>query len=225
MKITITSRFGEMESFRTHPHNGIDLNYPLGTNVNSVHSGVVEKVVDYVDNIGKGVIIKNDNGETSIYGHMNDITVKEGQRVSEGSMIGHSGSTGHSTGYHLHYGEKLNGEFIDPTHHSEQLLDMGGNNVGNPIIDYFKGFKERGMTAENGGDYNFWGDTVFPYFMNEGKEFAIECFNYLTLYLPEIMGSITLLAAALIMLGIKPRKITSIYGISLVVSSFWRMST
>jgi murein DD-endopeptidase MepM/ murein hydrolase activator NlpD len=225
MKITITSRYGEMESFRTHPHNGIDLNYPLGTNVNSVHSGVVEKVVDYVDNIGKGVIIKNDNGETSIYGHLNDIAVKEGQRVGEGSIIGHSGSTGHSTGNHLHYAEKIDGSFVDPTHHFNDLASINGNSTGNGVIDYFKGFKERGMSAENGGDYNFWGDSVFPFLANEGKEFAIECFNYLTLHLPEITGSLTLLAAALIMLGIKTHKVASIYGISLVVSAFWRMST
>jgi Peptidase family M23 len=228
MKITITSRYGEMESFRTHPHTGIDLSYPKGTDVNSVHSGVVEKVVDNVGNLGNGVIIKNDNGETSIYGHLNDISVQEGQRVDVNEVLGHSGNSGHvvgNGGYHLHYGEKLNGEFIDPSRHAEQLASVGGHSEGNPIIDYFKGFKERGLTSNEGHDYNLWGDTVFPFLASEGKEFMIDCFNYLTLYLPEIFGGITIIVGGLIMLGLKVPKVTSFYGISVIVAAFWRMST
>lgn len=226
MKVTITSRYGEFESFRTHPHRGIDLNFETGTEVHSVGSGVVDKVVDYGDrNLGKGVFIKQDNGETSVYGHMDDIHVHEGQHVNINDVVGHSGDTGHSTGAHLHF-QQMNeqGQTVDPTDHFEYLVASSGNSTGNAVIEYFKGFKERGMTASEGGYYNLWGDTILPYLATEGKEFMIECFNYLTMHLPEIFGGITIIAGGLIMLGLRVPKVASFYGISLVVAAFWKMS-
>lgn len=219
MKVTITSKYGAMESFRTDPHNGIDVNFPPGSEIHSVHPGVVERVVDYGnENLGKGVFVKGDNGETSIYGHMNDISVQQGQRVGEGTMIGHSGSTGHSTGPHLHFSEKnVDGQFVDPTHHFEQLTAMSGNSVAGPF-DWFLD------SVNNFSDYviNKEVEFIFKPIGIGLKNMFIDLFWYIQANIPEIMGSVTLLAAALIMFGIRIPKVTSIYGLSVVVAAFWR---
>lgn len=222
MKVTITSRYGATEPFRTHPHKGIDLNFPEGTEIHSVGSGVVDKIVDYGnENLGKGIFVKHDNGETSVYGHMNDIVVREGQKVKEGTMIGHSGNTGNSTGPHLHF-QQMNeqGGTIDPTHHFEQLTAMSGNSVpeqSNWFLDSVNNFSYHVISKEV--------QILLKLLKPVGiglKNMAIDLFWYIQANIPEIMGSVTLLAAALIILGLRIPKVTSIYGVSLVIAAFWR---
>ncbi|UGB31726.1 M23 family metallopeptidase [Metabacillus sp. B2-18] len=222
IKFKITSPYGARESFRTHPHTGMDVNFPSGTGIHSVHSGVVEKVVNYGDeNLGKGIFVKGENGETTIYGHMRDISISEGQRVSEGTMIGHSGSTGHSTGPHLHFAEKnAEGNFVDPTHHFEQLTAMSANSVtdqSNWFLDSVNSFSDYIINKEV--------EFIFKPIGIGIKNMAIDLFWYIQTNIPEIMGSITLLAAALIILGFRIPKVTSIYGVSLIIAAFWRSAT
>ncbi|WP_353618643.1 M23 family metallopeptidase [Bacillus sp. ISL-37] len=126
----ITSRFGEVSSVHSKPHTGIDIALPEGTPLKSITEGVVQSVVDYgSENIGKGVIVQLADGKTAIYGHLSDIKVKAGQIVKEGDLLGLSGNTGRSTGPHLHFGMKENGQFIDPT----KFIENG--KVGQ--VDYF----------------------------------------------------------------------------------------
>jgi murein DD-endopeptidase MepM/ murein hydrolase activator NlpD len=109
----ITSKFGAQEPFRTKPHTGVDISMPEGTPLESIDQGVVERILDN-DSIGKGVIIRLEDGKEAIYGHMSEVQVEPGHIVDAGEVIGLSGNTGHSTGPHLHLGMKDHGNYIDP---------------------------------------------------------------------------------------------------------------
>lgn len=123
----ITSKFLEQESFRKMPHSGIDFAMNLNEPLRAVESGIV-KIVDFENtNVGKGVLIKMDNGQTLIYGHLNKFAegLTDGQRVNVGDLIGYAGSTGHSTGVHLHFGLKdVNGNYLDPSHYIDKIQNM-----------------------------------------------------------------------------------------------------
>jgi murein DD-endopeptidase MepM/ murein hydrolase activator NlpD len=129
MKFRLTSEFGALEEVRNGtPHNGIDIAMPEGTELHSIAEGVVERVVDYgSENIGKGVIIRADDGTRSIYGHMSEIDVRSGEHVDKGELLGLSGSTGNSTGAHLHFGIWKDGEYVDPAPMTDQLMRMSGD--------------------------------------------------------------------------------------------------
>jgi hypothetical protein len=125
LKYRITSRFGQQESFRDHGHSGIDFAMQKGETIRSIKEGIAT-VKDYGNlNAGKTVLVKWDNGETAIYGHLNDFVVKNGQRVQKGDILGHAGNTGHSTGNHLHFGLKdKDGHFTDPSKYIEDIQNM-----------------------------------------------------------------------------------------------------
>lgn len=101
----ITSKFG----YRTDPktgkqnafHNGIDLAVPLNTPIKSPMPGTVDAVTSGGDG-GNQVILKHDNGYKTGYAHLNKPMVKKGDKIKHGDVIGLSGSTGKSTGPHLH---------------------------------------------------------------------------------------------------------------------------
>lgn len=125
----ITSRFLQQESFRTKPHLGIDFSMGPSTPLRSIQSGEIFKVVDYGNlNVGKAVFVKWHDGKIALYGHMSQISVKVGDKVDAGSLIGYSGNTGHvvgkNGGYHLHFAVKENGQFLDPSPYIEQIQNM-----------------------------------------------------------------------------------------------------
>ncbi|MBR8538106.1 peptidoglycan DD-metalloendopeptidase family protein [Carboxylicivirga sediminis] len=109
---------------RVHPiskkkmmHNGVDYVAELNTNVLAIGDGVVRKVNhDFVEGKGYGrfVIVDHENGYSSLYSQLNAYKVKEGQKVKQGDVIGLLGSSGLSTGPHLHMEIKKDGHFIDP---------------------------------------------------------------------------------------------------------------
>lgn len=120
----ITSRFGQQESFRSHGHSGIDFAMEKGEPIRSIKNGIVE-LHDYGNfNAGKTVLVKWEDGKTAIYGHLNDFAVKNGQHVNAGDLLGHAGSTGFSTGNHLHFGLKEGGRFIDPSPYISDIQTM-----------------------------------------------------------------------------------------------------
>lgn len=127
MKFRLSSEFGALEEVRNgNAHSGIDLVMPEGTELRSLAEGVVTEVFDGAGNIGLGVKIKLENGQEAIYGHMSEVNVEVGEILSQGEIIGLSGSTGRSTGPHLHFGLKEDGEFIDPTHLADEVAEMSG---------------------------------------------------------------------------------------------------
>lgn len=128
MKFIISSKYGEISKIHPTPHSGIDLVMPEGTTLRSISNGTVSKVFDYGnENAGRGVIVQTGDDQYHIFGHMNKVTVKEGQHVNYGDPIGFSGNTGHSTGPHLHFGVKEGGEFIDPSPLVEKIQSVAGS--------------------------------------------------------------------------------------------------
>ncbi|MFA7252911.1 MAG: peptidoglycan DD-metalloendopeptidase family protein [Candidatus Paceibacterota bacterium] len=109
--IYITQNFGKTSYsgrlYVTGTHNGVDFRAPIGTRVKSAGNGVVEAVGD-TDKVcpgasyGKWVFIRYDNGLASTYGHLSLISSAAGQKVKAGDVVGYSGSSGYSTGPHLH---------------------------------------------------------------------------------------------------------------------------
>lgn len=115
-KYRLTSRFGpriDPISGARSSHTGVDMACPTGTPITATASGTVAFTgVNPV--FGNYVIIRHANGYQSLYGHMSMIIAKKGQRVSQGTRIGLVGSTGYSTGPHLHFTVYKNGKLVDP---------------------------------------------------------------------------------------------------------------
>lgn len=94
-------------------HYGVDLAAYLGNPIYATRSGVVT-TASYNSTAGYHVYIDHGDGFTSIYMHMTEYTVEAGDYVQAGQVIGYCGSTGKSTGPHLHFGLILNGVYVDP---------------------------------------------------------------------------------------------------------------
>lgn len=88
-----------------HGHNGIDLAAPKGTPIVSAADGIVTlaRSSGYNGGYGLMIIIKHPNGTETLYGHLSKLNTHTGAQVSKGQVIGYMGSTGRSTGSHLHY--------------------------------------------------------------------------------------------------------------------------
>ena len=112
----ITSRFGNRRDpflGRLAFHSGMDFRTPTGTPIYSTGSGIVVHA-GRNGGYGKMVEIDHGNGITTRYAHLSAVEVREGDRVISGGRIGRSGSTGRSTGPHLHYEVRRNGNAVDP---------------------------------------------------------------------------------------------------------------
>ena len=96
-----------------NPHSGIDWAAPTGTPIKNPSPGTVAVVGDFFFN-GKTVLIDHGGGFISMMCHMSEILVTEGQRIGRGEVIGNVGTTGRSTGPHLHWTVSLNGVRTDP---------------------------------------------------------------------------------------------------------------
>jgi murein DD-endopeptidase MepM/ murein hydrolase activator NlpD len=94
-------------------HNGIDLNVPNGRDVFSIGSGII-KETGLLENYGIYIMIIHEGGYISLYGHLSQVLVQQGQRVEQGQIIAKSGNTGHSTGPHLHLEIRKDGQLINP---------------------------------------------------------------------------------------------------------------
>lgn len=115
----IGSGFG----YRTDPfyrtqrfHAGIDFTAPRGVEVYATADGTVELVVSEIWGYGQHIIINHGNGFKTLYAHLSKFKVKRGQKVTRGQLIGLVGSTGKSTGAHLHYEVHKNGEKLNPAY-------------------------------------------------------------------------------------------------------------
>jgi len=88
---------------RRKPHLGVDLAAPKGTNVYASHDGVVIYTGREFKGYGKMIMLEGPDGWATLYAHFSKILAKEGQVVKQGDIIGAMGSTGRSTGSHLHF--------------------------------------------------------------------------------------------------------------------------
>lgn len=109
----ITSRFGAVESIRDHTHKGIDIAATRGTPILSTASGTVT-FAGWSSGYGYLVKINHGNGVETYYGHCSKLYVSAGDTVEAGEQIAAVGSTGNSTGNHLHFEIRLDGKQVNP---------------------------------------------------------------------------------------------------------------
>ena len=109
----ISCRFGEVDAFGNAGHRGTDIPAPEGTPILAAHSGTV-LVSGWNDSYGNQVMLDNGAGLSTRYAHMTATAVTAGETVTAGQVIGYVGSTGDSTGNHLHFEVMQNGVRIDP---------------------------------------------------------------------------------------------------------------
>ena len=112
----LTSPYG----YRIHPildyerlHAGLDIGAKFGEEIIAADGGTV-LIAEYSDSYGNFVLIDHGDRYSTAYGHMSEIAFEAGQEVKQGELIGYIGSTGWSTGPHLHFEIRLDGERIDP---------------------------------------------------------------------------------------------------------------
>ncbi|PAX51318.1 M23 family metallopeptidase [Brunnivagina elsteri] len=120
----LTSEFG----WRKHPvtgdrrfHTGIDFGAALGTPIYAIAPGKVEFAGEK-GGYGNTVIVNHGAGKSTLYGHASKLYVREGQQVVRGQMVAAVGSTGMSTGPHLHFEVRINGKPINPRPYLQQYL-------------------------------------------------------------------------------------------------------
>ncbi|MBK7161457.1 MAG: M23 family metallopeptidase [Sphingomonadales bacterium] len=113
----MTSQYG----YRTDPfqgrrknHKGLDIAGPIGTPIYATADGIIGRA-QWVSGYGKYVEVEHGNAIQTRYGHLSAMNVYSGQRVRKGDIIGFMGSTGRSTGSHLHYEVRIAGEPVNPT--------------------------------------------------------------------------------------------------------------
>jgi murein DD-endopeptidase MepM/ murein hydrolase activator NlpD len=132
---------------RRHPilgyvkmHTGVDWATPYGTPIFASGNGVVEKV-GWEGGYGKYIRLKHNNGYETAYGHMSAFAkgLEVGKRVRQGQVIGFVGSTGVSTGAHVHYEILVNGRFVDPM----RIKLPRGRSLDGPLMASFEKERDR----------------------------------------------------------------------------------
>ena len=109
----ISCHFGEVDAFGNAGHRGTDIPAPEGTPILAAHSGTV-LVSGWNDSYGNQVLLDNGAGLSTRYAHMTQTAVTAGEAVTAGQIIGYVGSTGDSTGNHLHFEVMQNGVRMNP---------------------------------------------------------------------------------------------------------------
>lgn len=134
----ITSGFG----LRRHPilgyvkmHTGVDWGAPTGTPIYAAGNGVIEKE-GWESGYGKFILIRHHNGYETAYGHMSAYArgTHKGEHVRQGQVIGFVGSTGLSTGSHLHFEIRINGRYVDPM----RVRLPHGRELHGPVLTAFE---------------------------------------------------------------------------------------
>ncbi len=112
----VTTEFGAdqwVNGVHSTGHSGMDIAVPLNTPIFAAHDGVVSSTTGHYT-YGNVVMVDNGDGVTTLYAHMNSKAVSVGQQVKQGDVIGYVGSTGNSTGNHLHFEVRVNGRRQNP---------------------------------------------------------------------------------------------------------------
>jgi len=113
---SINSRFGiRTLNGRTRPHEGVDIAAPQGTGVYSAAEGEVLRTGYDAGGYGRFIEIRHPNGMSTLYGHLSRVDVATGDRIGSDERIGLVGTTGRSTGPHLHFEVRRGDRQIDPT--------------------------------------------------------------------------------------------------------------
>jgi murein DD-endopeptidase MepM/ murein hydrolase activator NlpD len=114
---TITTYFGQSDMPYQRYHTGIDISDGKSSGITPIHpfkAGRIVEVIHSSVSLGNHVIVDHGGGITSVYGHMYSTAVSAGQIVDKNSVLGYEGSTGASTGPHVHFEIRVNGQAVDP---------------------------------------------------------------------------------------------------------------
>lgn len=112
----ITSNFGDRESpteGASSSHQGVDIGASAGSSILAAASGTVT-ISTYSYSAGNYIMVNHGGGVSTVYMHCSELLVSAGQQVTQGQVIGKVGSTGYSTGPHLHFGIRVNGSYVNP---------------------------------------------------------------------------------------------------------------
>ena len=179
----ITTLFGQVDDDHSSPHQGIDLAAGDGSPVITVKAGTV--AVTHVwngtveDSYGNYVDIQHEDGLVTRYAHLSEINISEGMEVAEGQQIGRVGSTGRSTGAHLHFEVIVNDENVDPYYYLYPVTIVFDLNYNYGTIHL--------ITEEE--SYKYFMETI-PYVYRDaktGKEVYAEDGHLLKLTDPEVI--------------------------------------
>jgi len=124
-KTRVTSPFG----MRNHPtlkrqkmHNGIDFGSGMNAPVYAAADGKVT-LAQYSRSFGNWIMVEHAKGYVSVYAHLNSFNISAGLRLKKGEIIGYTGSTGRSSGPHLHYEIRLDGTPVNPSGYLTELTE------------------------------------------------------------------------------------------------------
>ena len=117
------------------PHRGVDIALKTGEPIHCVFDGVV-RIAKPMGGYGNLVVVRHYNGLETVYGHLSKINVKPRQELKAGDVLGLGGSTGHSTGPHLHFEVRFQYETFDP----EWLLDFSNYSLRTQRLHLDKSF-------------------------------------------------------------------------------------
>lgn len=113
---TITARYGERSSVRSSAHTGLDIATSYGTPIKAAASGTVS-FAGRKGSLGNLIIVDHGNGVQTYYAHCSSLVASVGTKVSQGQVIAKVGSTGNSTGNHLHLEVRINGKAYNPVYY------------------------------------------------------------------------------------------------------------
>lgn len=167
----VTSHFGYRPSFK-RMHKGIDVSLHVGDTVRAALDGTVTRVANDPPGYGLYVIVTHSNGLETRYGHLSRQLVTQGMRVFAGDALGLGGSTGNSTGPHLHFETRRNGEAFDPI----EMFDfsMPGGMVRNrTLAELENGYRTSPDKSAADGDYSLTGKST--YIVRVGDTLASVC--------------------------------------------------
>lgn len=209
MKFRLSSEYGVFEEVRNgRIHNGIDIATPQATPLRTITDGTIVDIVDTGEKgLGKAVYIETSDGQTHIYGHLQDVLVPKGYSVKEGEVIALSGDSGFSTGPHLHFAVKDGSQFVDPTPVAEKLASYAGENANIAVAD------SEGIGSYFLDKYNDFADYVIGKQMevvvkpvgNALADMATRASESIYAVLPEIGGIITIAAGVMLMIPLIER--------------------
>lgn len=135
---------------KTRDHNGIDISLNVGDSIYAAFDGKVRlcEVTRNSGGYGNLIVLRHSNGLETYYGHLSKILVKENELVKAGELIGLGGSTGRSTGPHLHFETRYQGQSFDP----ERIIDFETGELRMPLVTlkkhYFSIYSHYGQTDE-----------------------------------------------------------------------------
>jgi len=174
----VTSGFGPRKLYGRKFHKGIDIDLETGDEVSAAMEGKV-RIARYSSGYGNFVVISHEGGLETLYGHLSELWVTEGETVDAGSIIGLGGSTGQSTGSHLHFELRVFGEQVDPEKALDRMTFMPLNNEIKVDLSWFDHLlRARGTQYHVVEEGETWDSICKMYEMDQHSLFHLNQFDH-----------------------------------------------